>query len=511
MDGMRYDSRVKPWLYRSAAALLIAACLLACCAVPAQAVVAETVMVGGTLVVATVLVALGFLAFSDVRLGEVAQRIVDEAASAGVPWLTADREIAVLKFGVGVASRVAREVINWVKAWVTDPANNVLVGAWRASFAVGTVYPLTDSGYIEPSDFVLHEVMRSPFFADVWSNFNYPGFTDRWNAIKQRAKFIALGVGHSMPSGRHCITYTIYVLMDDIEYGSVKVTGISSSQTQLGAFVSPEGIGTQVYPLGIAVCGRWYDDGTFFEYAPGVLPAHDPLMDEGIVAINYGGPGLVYDGPDLLAGTIGTVYPAWNALGDANTLPLAVPDSLGGLVGVVPEQAQTVADVEITGQPESVSVAVGETATFTVTASGSGLGYQWQYKTLTADWRNSTTGGHDTPTLSVQGVLARNGYQYRCIVTDYAGNVVVSDAATLTVTEGQEPEPSPSPGPVPAPLPEEIGGLWRYVRALVEDMAAALAQVGAFVTALPPAITVPVWAAVALMVIIGLLRAFLGG
>lgn len=416
MDGIQVNKRV----CQALAWLLIAACLLACCAVPAQAVVAETVMVGGTLVVATALVALGFFALSDTRLGDVAQRIVDAAATAGVPWLTADREIAVLEFGIGVARRVARQVINWVKSWVTDPANSALVGAWRADIEVGAVYPLSGSEYIDPAEFLQTHVLSDEHFAAVWNESNYGAFTEYWNAAKADPKFIAIGVGHiEYSNGRRATQYWIQVLGAPIdEIRSVKVTSLNP--VYFTGYVTPEGEGSVASYNSAKVSGVWWNDGTFSQFTPAGTWRHDPANNEGVIAINYGGPGIVYDGADLLAGTIGTVYPDWDALGDADTLPLAVPDSLSSLVGVTAEQAQTVVGSE-------------------------------------------------------------------------------------------EPEPEPSPSAPPAPLPDEVGGLWQYVRALIDDMAAALSQVGAFITALPPAIVVPVWAAVALLVIIGLIRAFVGG
>lgn len=511
MDG----TRVKPWFYRAAAALLIAASLLACCAVPAKAVVAETVMVGGTLVVATVLVALGFVALSDTRLGDMAQRVVDAAAAAGVPWLTADREIAVLQFGVGVAKRVARQVVDWVKGWVADPVNSALVGTWRADIAVGTVYPLTGSGYIDPDVFVLERVLSDDRYADLWNNYvsNTIQTAEKWNAIKEEARFIVLGVGHSDYHGDPRTNYYILVIGNNVDYSSVKVTNISNSSLSFGAFVTPEGVGTEVYPNQMCVYSQWTDSGAFVGYGPGVFPGHDPSLNRGVVAMNYGGPGVVYDGPDLLSGTVGTVYPAWDALGDADTLPLAVPGSFGSLVGVTAAEAQTVASgIAITGQPQSVSAAVGQAVTFVVTATGRNLTFQWQYsRDGGTTWTDSPATGSDTPVLSVPVTASRDGYMYRCVVTDIAGSVAISDAATLTVTDTPEPEPSPSPSPGPAPLPDEVGGMWQYVRALIAQMADALSHFGAFIRALPPAILVPVWAGVALMVIIGLLRAFLGG
>ncbi len=91
---------------------------------------------------------------------------------------------------------------------------------------------------------------------------------------------------------------------------------------------------------------------------------------------------------------------------------------------------------EITGQPESASVRTGESAVFTVSATGDGLTYQWQYRNpATGVWKNSSsaTQGYNTDTLTVQATAARNGYQYRCVVSD-GEQSLTSDAAALTVT-----------------------------------------------------------------------------
>ena len=77
-----------------------------------------------------------------------------------------------------------------------------------------------------------------------------------------------------------------------------------------------------------------------------------------------------------------------------------------------------------------------ETARFAVTAYGEGLTYQWQYKIAgSSKWRDSSpaTAGYDTAELEVVGTAKRNGYQYRCIVTDAHGGTVTSKAAVLTV------------------------------------------------------------------------------
>ena len=87
----------------------------------------------------------------------------------------------------------------------------------------------------------------------------------------------------------------------------------------------------------------------------------------------------------------------------------------------------------ITAQPQDLTAAKGETVSFTVKASGPNLSYQWQYRTsATGKWKDCTTEGCRTATLKVEATAKRNGYQYRCKVTNSAGTVKTV-AATLTV------------------------------------------------------------------------------
>ncbi len=90
--------------------------------------------------------------------------------------------------------------------------------------------------------------------------------------------------------------------------------------------------------------------------------------------------------------------------------------------------------IRITAQPKDVTAAAGETVTFSVTADGLDLTYQWQYKTATGtNWVNSTAAGCDTAALSVKATAARNGQQYRCVITGAGGVETVAGPATLTV------------------------------------------------------------------------------
>ena len=88
--------------------------------------------------------------------------------------------------------------------------------------------------------------------------------------------------------------------------------------------------------------------------------------------------------------------------------------------------------VAITTQPKDYTGAVGSTAEFKVKATGTGLKYQWQtYKSGT--WKNSSFTGSATATLSVDVTASRDGYQFRCVITDSLGNTVTSKTATLHV------------------------------------------------------------------------------
>ena len=96
--------------------------------------------------------------------------------------------------------------------------------------------------------------------------------------------------------------------------------------------------------------------------------------------------------------------------------------------------AKLTVKIKVASQPQSVTAAIGDTANYSVSATGVGLAYQWQYKKPgTTSWVNSTFTGAKTATMSVPVIAARNGYEYRCVITDANGNTVNSSAAMLTV------------------------------------------------------------------------------
>ncbi len=96
------------------------------------------------------------------------------------------------------------------------------------------------------------------------------------------------------------------------------------------------------------------------------------------------------------------------------------------VVGPEPGQAAGEAGSENTDQKAIFHAGVEE----------SGLSYQWQYRVSgDALWRVATATGNQTATLRVPMTPGRNGYQYRCVMTDAEGNVRLSDVHTLTVTQ----------------------------------------------------------------------------
>lgn len=112
-----------------------------------------------------------------------------------------------------------------------------------------------------------------------------------------------------------------------------------------------------------------------------------------------------------------------------------VTDQNGATLTTEPVILSVAAAFGITSQPKSQTVAVGESASFTVSATGSGLSYQWEYKTPTGSWAacSKATIGYRSETLQPVGTTGRNGYQYRCVIKDANGDILTTEAATLTV------------------------------------------------------------------------------
>ena len=98
-------------------------------------------------------------------------------------------------------------------------------------------------------------------------------------------------------------------------------------------------------------------------------------------------------------------------------------------------ESGTLSTVSITTQPTDKTTVLNANATFSVGVSRTdAVSYQWQYRrNETANWTNTTLTGYNTAMLTVQAIDSRDGYQYRCIITDGAGNKDYTDTATLRV------------------------------------------------------------------------------
>ena len=88
---------------------------------------------------------------------------------------------------------------------------------------------------------------------------------------------------------------------------------------------------------------------------------------------------------------------------------------------------------KITGQPSDYTGTVGGTATMKVTATGSGLKYQWYVSKDSGKTWNSLGNDFARASVSFEATEARNGYSYRCVVTDGNGKSVISNSAKLNI------------------------------------------------------------------------------
>jgi len=96
------------------------------------------------------------------------------------------------------------------------------------------------------------------------------------------------------------------------------------------------------------------------------------------------------------------------------------------------EKAPAAVTPEITGQPENASVKTGDIVPFHVEVSGDVVSYKWEYRKVWK-WFNTSMTGYNTDTLYVTANGARNGYDYRCIITFADGTELITEPAELLV------------------------------------------------------------------------------
>ena len=99
-----------------------------------------------------------------------------------------------------------------------------------------------------------------------------------------------------------------------------------------------------------------------------------------------------------------------------------------------PAELSVESTIEILSHPNHQAVCLGNKGQFTVSATGEGLTYQWQYlRPNGTKWIDTAMEGAKKPTVMIETTAARNGYQYRCKITDATGNSVYSEPATMSV------------------------------------------------------------------------------
>lgn len=157
---------------------------------------------------------------------------------------------------------------------------------------------------------------------------------------------------------------------------------------------------------------------------------------------------VIIDNDEISILVNGVVVQQFNANGKALIPELEITRSLHLFGYLITEDAdgnvnceyiggdETKIETKILKQPADQTVMAGEKATFTVQAQGDGLTYQWEWRSSSgSSWNTGANEGRNTDTYRVPTAASMSGRQYRCIITDAEGNQVISDAATLYVTE----------------------------------------------------------------------------
>ena len=104
------------------------------------------------------------------------------------------------------------------------------------------------------------------------------------------------------------------------------------------------------------------------------------------------------------------------------------------------EEIAAPVEIVILEQPQDQTAEAGTMAVFAVLAEET-EGMLWQWQALAPDgiWANALHVGSQTREMTVPATPELNGYRYRCVVTDAAGNTGISSEALLTVLAPAEP------------------------------------------------------------------------
>lgn len=112
-----------------------------------------------------------------------------------------------------------------------------------------------------------------------------------------------------------------------------------------------------------------------------------------------------------------------------------VTDSTGKSQVSSPAVLYLASDLKITAQPQNQTAALYQDVLFAVAFDAEDASCIWQWKSGDLNWTDCTvaTEGYDTPTIHPIAIQGRDGFQYRCLITDSHGYAALSDEVTLTV------------------------------------------------------------------------------
>lgn len=92
--------------------------------------------------------------------------------------------------------------------------------------------------------------------------------------------------------------------------------------------------------------------------------------------------------------------------------------------------------LKIRMQPQDITVSLGQKVSIPVIATGKGLKYQWELsKDGGKTWNKSAVDGYNTSTIIFNAIESFHGRKYRCVVTDENGDSIISDSATIFISE----------------------------------------------------------------------------
>lgn len=118
----------------------------------------------------------------------------------------------------------------------------------------------------------------------------------------------------------------------------------------------------------------------------------------------------------------------------ADVTRLYIPEGRVKIIQCAGVTLWTAPPIVITKQPVNVATFENITVKFSVRAEGEGLTYQWEYNT-DGTWKNNSNASATSAELTFTAKDYHNGYKYRCLITDAAGNMLRTKEVLLNVND----------------------------------------------------------------------------